>query len=144
MKRIGDSHQDMWGHDHKIVRTEWKHALADGHTSSKMRRIGTRTDKLLHIAGATGSKIYTRDSEVEDQGLTKALVLSLKQFHAHYCKLYKKGTARAMVGPQVLHSGDTFWHPNILPGVDLKSFCSWCFKFGRNTETITTHLREVH
>ena len=26
----------------------------------------------------------------------------------------------------------------------LKSFCLWCFKLGGNTETIATHLREVH
>ena len=65
MKRIGDSHQDMWSHDHKIIRREWKHALAEDHTSFEMRRMTTRTDQLLCIAEATGSKIYTRESEVE-------------------------------------------------------------------------------
>ena len=78
MKRIGDSHQDMWGHDHKIIRAEQKCALADDHTSLAMRRMVTRTDQLLHIAEAMGSKIYTRESEVEAQGLAKALVLSLE------------------------------------------------------------------
>ena len=71
MKRIGDSHQDVWDHGHKIIRIEWKHTPMDDHTSYKMRRMATRTDQLLHIAAATGSKIYTRESEVEAQGLAK-------------------------------------------------------------------------
>ena len=41
MKRIGDSHQDVWGHDYKIVRAEQKHALVDDHPSFKMRRMAT-------------------------------------------------------------------------------------------------------
>ena len=121
-KRIGDSHQDVWGHDHKIIRTEQKHVLGDDHTSFKMR-MTTRTDQLFCIAEAPGSKIYTRESEMEAQGPAKALVLSLKQFHACYYKLYEKGTTKAMVGIQGLHSSDTFWHLNILAGVGLKSFC---------------------
>ena len=132
MKRIGDSHQDIWGHDHKIVRTEQKCALVEDHTSFEMRRMMTRTDQLLHIAEATGSRVYTRESEVGTHGPAKALVLSLKQFHAHFYRLYEKGTTRAMVGLQWLHTS-----------VGLKSFCP-CFKFGGNTETISTHLREVH
>ena len=91
MKRIGDSHQDAGGHVHNIVRTELKCALVEDHTSSEMRRMTTRTDQLLHIAEATHFKIYTRESEAGTCGLAKALVLSLKQFHAHYYRLYKKG-----------------------------------------------------
>ena len=98
MKRIRDSPHDMWGHDHKIIRAKQKHALVDDCTSFKMRRMATRTNQLLHIAKATGSKIYALESEVGAQGLAKALVLSLKQFHAHYYRLYKRGTTRAMVG----------------------------------------------
>ena len=130
--------------NNRIIRTEQKHALVDDHTSFKMRRMATRTDHLFHIAEATGSKMYTRESKAEVQGPAKALVLSLKQVHAHYYRLYEKGTTRAMVGLQGLHSSDAFWHSNVLIGVGLKSFCLWCFKFGGNTKTITTHLREVH
>ena len=67
MKRIRDSHQDVWGHDHKIVRTKQKCALADDH-SLEMRGMATRTDQILCIAEATGSKIYTRESKAEAQG----------------------------------------------------------------------------
>ena len=144
MKRIGDSCQDVWGHDKKIVRTEWKCTLAEDHTSFEMRRTTTRTDQLLCIAEATGSKIYTRESEAETCGAPNALVLSLKQFHAHYFRLYKKGTTRTMVGLQGLHTSNAFWHPNVLASMGLKLFFLWCFKFGGNTKTITTHLKEVH
>ena len=103
-----------------------------------------RTDQLLHIAEAINSKIYTWESEAEAHGQTKTLVLSLKQYHAHYYWLYKKGTTRAMVGLQGLHLGDAFRCSNTSFSVGLKSFWPWCFKFGGNTETIATCLREVH
>ena len=86
----------MGDHDHKIIRAKQKHSLADDCTSLKVRQMATRTDQLIHIAESTSSKIYTRESEVEAQGSAKALVLSLKQFHAHYYRLYEKGTTRAM------------------------------------------------
>ena len=38
-----------------------------------------RTDQLLCIAEATGSKIYTREVEAETHGRAKTLVLLLKQ-----------------------------------------------------------------
>ena len=101
----------------------------------------TKTDQLIHIIKATSSKIYTRKSEAEAQGSAKALVLSLKQFHAHYNRLYEKGTTRAMVGLQGLQSSDTFQHLNVPTSMGLKSFCPWCLKFGQNTETIVTQLR---
>ena len=104
----------------------------------------TRTDQLLCIAEATVSKIYTRESEMETCSQTEVLVLSLKQFHACYYRLHKKGTTRALVGLQGLHSSDTFWHLNVATGVDLKLFFPWCFKFRGNSKTITTNLREVH
>ena len=84
MKRIGNIHQDVWGHDHKSVRAKYKCALSDDCISFKMRGMATRTNQLICIAEATGFKIYTRESKAEAQGLVKALVLSLKQFHAHY------------------------------------------------------------
>ena len=106
--------------------------------------MATRTNQLICIAKATGYTIYTRESEVEAQGLAKALVLSLKQFHAHYYRLYKKGTTRSMVGLQGLCSSDAFWHLNMSASMGLKSFCPWFLKFRGNTKTIVTHLREVH
>ena len=71
MKRITDSHQDVWGHDHKVVRTEWKCTLAEDCTSFEMRRMTTRTDQLLYIAEATGSKIYPWEPEVESHSPAK-------------------------------------------------------------------------
>ena len=87
-KRINDSHHDMWGNDHKIIRTEWKCTLAEDHTSFEMWKMTTRTDQLFCITEATGSKIYTRESEAETYGKPKALVLSLKQYHTHYYRFY--------------------------------------------------------
>ena len=143
-KRINNSHHDVWENDHKIIRTEQKCTLVEDHTFFEMQRITTRTDQLLHIAEATASKIYTRESEADTCGQAKALVLSLKQYHAHYYRFYEKGTTSAVVGLQGLHMSDTFWCSNISTGVGLKSFCPWCFKLGRNTETIAIHFREVH
>ena len=136
IKRIKGGHQDMWGHDHDIIRDEWKHTLADDCTSFEMRCMAIRTDQLIHITEATGSKIYSRESEVGAQGLAKALVLFLKQSHAQYYRFYEKGPTMAMVGLQGLYSSDTFWYLNVLTSVGLKSFCPWCLKFGENTETI--------
>ena len=113
MSSIGDSHQDIWGHDHKIIGTEQKCSLVEDCTSFEMRKMTTRTDQLLHIAEATGSNVYTKESEAETQGPAKALVLSFKQFHVQYYRLYEKGTTRAMVGLKGLHSSNAFWHPNI-------------------------------
>ena len=80
MKRIGDSHQDVWGHDHKIIRMEWKCSLVEDHTSFELRRMMIRTDQLLCIAEATVSKFDTRESGAGTCDPAKALVLSLKQF----------------------------------------------------------------
>ena len=102
------------------------------------------TDQLLCIAEAAGSKIYTRESEMGTCSPAKALVLSLKQFYAHFYRLYEKGTTRAMVGLQGLHSSNAFWWPNISVSMGLKSFWLWCFKFRGNTKMITTHIKEVH
>ena len=143
LKRIEGGHQDVWGHNHEIIRVKQNCTLMDDHTYFEMRWIATRTGQLIHIAKATGSKIYTRESEAQTQGLPKALVLSLKQFHAHYYRLYEKGTTRAMVGLQGLHSSDAFWHLNMLASVGPKSFSPWCLKLGGNTEITATHLREV-
>ena len=49
-----------------------------------------------------------------------------------------------MVALQSFHLGDALRNPNISTCMRLKLFCSWCLKLGRNTETITTLLWEVH
>ena len=36
LKRIGESHQDVWGHHHESIRTEWKHTLVEDHNSFEM------------------------------------------------------------------------------------------------------------
>ena len=89
-------------------------------------------------------QIYTKQSESETHSKAKALVLSLKQYHIHYYRFYKKGTTRAMVGLHGLHMNYAFQHSNVSTGVGLKLFCAWCLKLGRNTEAIAIHLREVH
>ena len=109
-----------------------------------MQKMMVRTDQLLCIAKATGSKIYTRESEAETHGRVKNLVLSLKQYHAHYYQFYEKATTRATVGLQGLHTSDAFWCSNVSASVGLISFCLWYFMLGDNMETIATHLREVH
>ena len=67
-----------------------------------------RTDQLFHIAEATGSKIHTRELESDTDGRAKTLVLSLKQYHAHYYQFYEKATMRTMVGLQWLHTSNAF------------------------------------
>ena len=144
IKRIGDSHQDIWGCDNKMIRTEQKYTLVEDYTSFQMRRMTTRTDQLLCIAEATGSKIYMRESEVENHIQAKALIHVLETVSCSLLQALKKGTTRAMVCPKGLHTSDAFPHLNVLAIMGLKSFCPWCFKFTGNSETITTHLREMH
>ena len=72
------------------------------------------------------------------------MVQLLKQYHARFYHFYEKGLIRAMIGLHGLHSSDTFQCSNIAASMGLKSFFPWCFNLGGNTETITTHLREVH
>ena len=57
LKRIGNSCQYVWGHDHKSIRTEQDCGLAGDHNSFEMWKMMVRTDQLLCIAKATGSKI---------------------------------------------------------------------------------------
>ena len=130
LKRIANSHQAVWGHDHKSIRTEWVHALVEDCSSFEMCKMMVRTDQLLHIAAATDSHIYTRDSEAETHGQAKTLVLSLKQYHTHYYYFYKKVMTRSMVDLQGLHLNDAFSCSNVSSSLGLKSFCPWCFKLG--------------
>ena len=60
LKRISNSHWAMWGHDHESVNTEWECALAEDCNSFEMQKMMVKTDQLLTIAKAAGSKIYTR------------------------------------------------------------------------------------
>ena len=64
--------------------------LVEDCNSFKIQKMMIRTDQLLHIVEATGSKIHTRVSEAETHGRAKTLVLLLKQYSAHYYWFYKK------------------------------------------------------
>ena len=128
LKRISDSCQDVWGHNHKSIRTEQDHTLVEDCNSSEMWKMMVRTDQLLCIAEATGYKIYTRDLEAGAHGRSKTQVLLLKQYH--YYQYHERGITRAMVGLQGLRLSDTFWHSNVSASVGLKLFCPWCFKLG--------------
>ena len=134
----------MWGHHHDSIQAEWDCALVEDCNSFEMHRIMVRTDQLLCIAMATTSQMYTWYSEAKAHGWVQTLVLLPKKYHPHYYCFYEKGTTRTMVDLQGLHSSDAFRCSNMSSRVGLKSFCLWCFKLGGNTETIVTHLREVH
>ena len=71
LKRIRDCHQDAWGHDLAIVKSEQKHTLAKDQDSFKMQRMAVRTDQLLHIMEATGSKVHQQESEAKTGGRIK-------------------------------------------------------------------------
>ena len=61
LKRIGDSHQAMWVHDHESVQTEQDHALVEDCNSFEMHRMMVRTDQLLCTATAIDSQyLYQR------------------------------------------------------------------------------------
>ena len=47
MKRMGDSHQDVWGHDLAIVRSEQKWTVAEDWDSFEMWKMMVRTEQLL-------------------------------------------------------------------------------------------------
>ena len=133
----------MLRHDHECIQAEWDCALVEDCSSFDMHRMTVRTDQLLHIATATDSQIYTRDSEAETHGWAKTLLLSLKQYHGHYYHFYEKRMTRALRGLQGLHLSDVFRCSNVSFTVGLKSLCPWCFRLGGNTEMIAPHLREV-
>ena len=92
-------------------------------TPLKCEKLAVRTEQLLCIAMATGSKIHTRESEAETDSRVRHLVLSLKQYHAHYYWFYEKGIMRAMVGLWGLHTSDAFRCSNMSSSIGLKSFC---------------------
>ena len=108
MKRIKDSCQGMWGHDLAIIRSEVKHALAKDRDSLEMQKMMVRTDQLLQMMEATGSKVHQQGSKAETDGRAKKFVQSLKQHHAQFYCFYEKGSTRAMIGLQGLHSNDVF------------------------------------
>ena len=74
----------MWEYDHESLRTEQKCALVEDCNSFEMWKMMDRTDQLLCIIEATGSKIYTRELVAKTNGRARTLVLLLKQYHAHY------------------------------------------------------------
>ena len=88
--------------------------------------------------------IYPQEHETDINRRKKALVQSLKQFHAHFYWLYKEGMTCAMVSLQGLHLGDALKCLCISASMGLKLFCPWCFKLGGNTEMIAILLCEVY
>ena len=100
-----------------------------------------RTDQLLCIAKATGSKIKLESQRPKSMAGQRLWYCHWKKHHVLFYQFYEKGTTRAMVGLQGLHRSDTSQHSNVSASVGLKSFFPWCFKLGGNTETIATHLR---
>ena len=135
----------MWESNYGAFKTEHYLALDRDPSSFEVRGMMVHTDQLPQIKAATNVRnIYSQDHGVAVNRRKKALVQSLKQFHAHYYQLYEKGTTHAMVGLQGCHSGDVLKHPSISAGVGFKSFCPWCLKLGGNTEKIAIHLCEVH
>ena len=62
-----------------------------------MQKLMVRTDQLLCIAKAPGSKIDIRDSEANTHGKVRTLVLFLKQYHSHCYWFYEKEMTRAMI-----------------------------------------------
>ena len=79
----------MWGHDHKNIKTDLDHTLAEDHNTFEMHKMMVRTDQLLQITEATVSKIYSRDSEAKANGRAKTLLL--KQYHAQLFSFLWKG-----------------------------------------------------
>ena len=101
------------------------------------------TYQLLWIKVATNMRnIYPQEHETNVSWRKKALVWSLKQFHASNYWLYEKGMKHTMVGLQVLHSGNVLKCPSISAGVWLKSFCSWYLKLGETwRELLSTSVK---
>ena len=126
-EQIGSSLQAVWG------------------SSFDVGRMTFQTNQLLQIKEVANTKnTYPQEYEAEVHRKKKTLVHLLKQFHACYYWLHEKSMTHSMVGLQGLHLGKAFIWPNISAGIGVKSFCPWYLKLGRNTETITIHLREVH
>ena len=130
LKRIRESHQDVWDHDLAIVKSEWKHALAKDQDSFEMCNMTVRTDQLLHITETVDSQVHHWGSEAETDGMVKKLRQSLKQYHTRFHYFYEKGSNRAIIGLHRLHPNDVFWCLNVPASVGVKSFCPWCFKLG--------------
>ena len=53
-----------------------------------MQKMMVRTDQLLHIMEATGSKVHQWGSESETDGRLKKLVQSLKQYQIQFYCFY--------------------------------------------------------
>ena len=75
----------------KLLDQSEKCPLVEDCNSFEMQKMMLRTKQLHHIAGAIGSKIYTREPEAETHGWVRNLVLSLKQYHTHHYCFYEKG-----------------------------------------------------
>ena len=109
-----------------------------------MRWMATRTNQLIHIAEATGSKFYPRDSEAGSSGFGGGLGPVLETVPCSVLQvLHEKGPTKAMVGLQGLHSSDAFWwSEHVSASVGLKSFCPLVPQIqGKTLKTLVTHLQ---
>ena len=131
-----DSHHDSVGPClHKIIRTRVETCtLAADCTSFKMRRMATRTNQLLHMAEATGSKVYTGESEAEGSRPSKGLGPVLETVPHLLLQPLQEGDNQGYGGsPRPTLEWCIPASEHIGKHVGLKSFCPLCFKFGGNT-----------
>ena len=73
--------------------------LVEDYTSSEMRQMMTRTDQLLYIAEATGSKIYTRESGGGDMQYSKGLGLVHETVPCLFLQALQEGDHQVNGGP---------------------------------------------
>ena len=142
--QIWNNHKPVLGSDYKTIKTEWDVTLDRDSHSFEISGMTVYTNQLLWIKVATNARnIYTREHKTNIDGMKKALVQSLKQFHAHYYWLYEKTwptpwwVCRAFTGAMISSALVSLLacHSNCsAPGVS-----NWM-----ETETITIHLCEVH
>ena len=122
--QIENNHTTVWESDHKAIKTEWNLHLDRDPSSFAVSEMMAHTNHLLQIKVANNmGNFYPSEHKADVNGWKKALVQSLKQFHAHYYWLYEKDLNCAMVGLQNLHSGDALECSSISAGMEPKLFC---------------------
>ena len=145
LEQIGNNHTTVCESNYKTIKTEWNLTLDRDSSSFTVSDMTIYTDQLLQVKVATNvGNIYPHEHEANINCQRKTLVQSLKQFHADYYWLYKKGMTCTMVGLLGLHLDNTLKCPSISAGMGPKLFWPWCLKLGGNTEMIATHLHGVH
>ena len=138
------SHQAVWGRDFGSVQTEWKFALNEDYSSFEVNKMTVWTEPLIPIKEATGVK----------KSIFGSLRPRSKGRRRPCCSHWNSSMhvsiscmRRAQPMPWLVYIGsiqaNPLQQPNISTGVELKSFCPWCFKLGGNTKTIAIHARQV-